>query len=216
MMATADRLAQVLKRYNRLTNGHAAGASEIYRGEAYSVQGRFEESDIQAYQAAFLSEQGRNASATYGAALLLGINAIYRSDMAGLQRAVDYLENKAQSCAFLQGTSIGRYMVETVRGYLLGLMMETGRSALWTQGGADTLADLTFTNFMIKTCRITDLLLKKEYQRAIASVEASLELDPRLISTAARNFMYCGWPPRAAPRWTASGTAPESTCGNRR
>ena len=127
-----------------------------------------------------------------GAALLLGINAIYRSDMAGLQKAVDYLENKARSYAFLRGTAIGRYMVETVRGYLLGLMMETGRSALWTQGGADTLADLTFTNFMIKTCRITDLLLKKEYQRAIASVEASLALDTRLISAAARNFMYCG------------------------
>lgn len=140
----------------------------------------------------FLSEQAHNASATYGAALLLGINAIYRSDMAGLQKAVDYLENKARSYAFLRGTAIGRYMVETVRGYLLGLMMETGRSALWTQGGADTLADLTFTNFMIKTCRITDLLLKKEYQRAIASVEASLALDTRLISAAARNFMYCG------------------------
>lgn len=192
MVATADRLAAVLKRYNRLTNGHAAGAAEIYRGEVYSVQGRFEESDIQAYQAAFLSEQAQNASATFGAALLLGINAIYRADMAGLQRAVDYLENKAQRYTFLQGTSIGTYMVETVRGYLLGLMMETGRSALWTQGGADTLSDLTFTNFMIKTCRITDLLLKKEYQRAIASVEASLQLDSRLISAAARNFMYCG------------------------
>lgn len=69
-------LAQVLKRYNRLTNGHAAGAAEIYRGEAYSVQGRFEESDIQAYQAAFLSEQAQNASATYGAALLLPAEAL--------------------------------------------------------------------------------------------------------------------------------------------
>ena len=192
MMATADRLAAVLKRYNRLTNGHAAGAAEIYRGEAYSVQGRFEESDIQAYQAAFLSEQAQNASATFGAALLLGINAIYRADMAGLQRAVNYLETKAQSYTFLQGASIGTYMAETVRGYLLGLMMETGRSALWTQGGADALSDLTFTNFMIKTCRITDLLLKREYQRAIASVEASLQLAPQLVSAAARNFMYCG------------------------
>ena len=192
MMDTAEKLSAVLKRYNRLTDGHAAGAAEIYRGEAYSVQGRFEESDIQAYQAAFLSEQARNASATYGAALLLGINAIYRSDMAGLQKAVDYLENKARGYAFLKGTGIGGYMVETVRGYLLGLLMETGRSALWAQGGADSLSDLTFTNFLIKTCRITDLLLKKEYQRAIASVEASLELDPRLVSAAARNFMYCG------------------------
>ncbi len=192
MLETADKLAEAMKVYNRLTNGHGAGAAEIYRGEAYSVQGRFEESDIQAYQAAFLSEQSGNATATYGAALLLGINAIYRSDMVGLQKAVDYLENKAQGYAFLRGTSLGNYMVETVRGYLLGLMMETGRSALWTQGEADSLADLTFTNFMIKTCRITDLLLKKEYKRAIASVEAALQMDRRLISTSTRNFMYCG------------------------
>ena len=192
MMETADRFAETLKVYNRLTNGHGAGAAEIYRGEAYSVQGRFEESDIQAYQAAFLSEQSGNATATYGAALLLGINAIYRSDMVGLQKAVDYLENKAQGYAFLRDRTLGTYMVETVRGYLLGLMMETGRSALWTQGEADSLADLTFTNFMIKTCRITDLLLKKEYKRAIASVEAALQMDSRLISTSTRNFMYCG------------------------
>ena len=192
MLETADKLAEAMKVYNRLTNGHGAGAAEIYRGEAYSVQGNFEESDIQAYQAAFLSEQAGNATATYGAALLLGINAIYRSDMVGLQKAVEYLENKAQSYTFLRGRTLGTYMVETVRGYLLGLMMETGRSALWTQGEADSLADLTFTNFMIKTCRITDLLLKKEYKRAIASVEAALQQDRRLISTSTRNFMYCG------------------------
>ncbi len=192
MMETADKLAEVMKLYNSLTNGHGAGAAELYRGEAYSVQGRFEESDIQAYQAAFLSEQAKNATVTYGAALLLGINSIYQSDMIGLQKAIDYLENKALSYAFLRGRNLGTYMVETVRGYLLGLMMETGRSALWTQGEADSISDLTFTNFMIKTCRITDLLLKKDYKRAIASVEASLLLDPRLISTSTQNFMYCG------------------------
>lgn len=192
MLSTADKLSDTMKVYNRLTNGHGAGAAEIYRGEAYSVQGRFEESDIQAYQAAFLSEQSGNATATYGAALLLGINAIYRSDMVGLQKAIDYLENKAQGYSFLRGRTLGTYMVETVRGYLLGLMMETGRSALWTQGEADSLADLTFTNFMIKTCRITDLLLKKEYKQAIASVETALQLDKRLISTSTKNFMYCG------------------------
>ena len=192
MLATADVFDRVMKLYNRLTKDHAAGAAELYRGEAYSVQGRFEESDIQAYTAAFLAEQAGNAPAVYGAALLLGINAIYRSDMMGLQKAVDYLENKTQSFPFLQGKNLNTYMVETVRGYLLGLMMETGRSAIWTQGEADQLSDLTFTTFMIKTCRITDLLLKKEYVKAIASVEASLGLDERLISTSTRNFMYCG------------------------
>ncbi len=192
MMDIADSFADTMKIYNRLTSGHGAGAAEIYRGEALSVQGRFEESDIQAYQAAFLAEQSGNVTAVYGVALLLGINAIYRSDLTGLQKAVDYLENKAQRYTFLQGTSLGNYMVETVRGYLLGLMMETGRSALWTQGEADSLTDLTFTTFMTKTCRITDLLLKKEYKKAIASVETSLEMDSRLISTPTRNFMYCG------------------------
>ncbi|MBR2735837.1 MAG: hypothetical protein IKD86_00845 [Firmicutes bacterium] len=192
MMKTADDYERVLELYNRLTDGHGAGAAELYRGEALSVQGQFEESDIQAYRAAFISEQSGNATVTYGVALLLGINAIYQSDMTGLQKAIDYLENKAQGYEFLHGKMLNTYMVETVRGYLLGLMMETASSALWTQGEADALSDLTFTNFMIKTCRITDLLLKKEYKKAIASVESSLELDYRLISTSTRNFMYCG------------------------
>ena len=192
MLEIADRFSEMIDCYNSLTNGHGSGAAELYRGEAYSVQGRFGESDIQAYQAAFLSEQAQNATVTYGAALLLGINAIYSSDMQGLKKAIDYLENKAQGYAFLQGKMLNTFMVETVRGYLLGLMMETGRSALWTQGEADALSDLTFTSFMIKTCRITDLLLKKEYKQAIASVETSLLLDQRLISVPTKNFMFCG------------------------
>jgi len=192
MLETADKLDDVMQKYNSLTNGHGSGAAEIYRGECYSVQGRFEESDIQAYQAAFLAEQAGNSTAVYGVALLLGINAIYTSNILGLKKAIDYLETKAQGFAFLKGTMLNDYMAETVRGYLLGLMMETGRSPLWTQGEADSLSDLTFTHFMIKTCRITDMLLKKEYRKAIASVEASLRLDRRLITTSTRNFMYCG------------------------
>jgi LuxR family maltose regulon positive regulatory protein len=192
MMETADKFAEMMTIYNKLTDNHGAGAAELYRGEAYSVQGRFEESEIQAYQAAFLSEQSQNATVTYGSALLLGINAIYQSDMVALQKAIEYLENKSQAHPAIQGRSINTIMVETVRGYLLGLMMETGRSAVWAQGEADTLTDLTFSNFMVKTCRITDLILKKEYRRAIASVEASLKMDPRLISCSTRNFMYVG------------------------
>ena len=191
-MKTAEALAGTIDIYNRLTGDHGAGAAELYLGEALSVQGRFEESDITAYRAAMLAEQAGNITVIYGSSLLLGINAIYRGDMTGLGKAVDYLETKSSSCAFMQGRSLNRHMVETVRGYLLGLMMETSRSPLWHRGGSDTLSDLTFTNFMIKTCRITDLLLNKEYKKAIASIELSLDMDSRLISVAARNFMYCG------------------------
>ena len=192
MMTIADRLERMMEVYNRITDHHGAGAAELYRGEVLCVQGRYDEAEIFAHRAALLSEQGRNASVTYGAALLLGINAIYQTDMLALQKALEYLEEKAQGYPFLQGTAINRCMVETVRGYLLALMMETDRSAKWTQGDADRLGDLTFTNFMVKTTRITDLVLNKEYKRAIAGVEASLELEPRLISTATQNFMHVG------------------------
>ena len=192
MMETAEELRDMLEIYNRLTNHHGAGAYELYLGEALSVQGRFDESDIHAHKAAMLSERWQNASVTYGAALLLGINAIYQSDMISLQKAIEYLENKALAYPFLRHTAINTQMAETVRGYLLGLMMEPDRSAEWARGPADMLNDLTFTNFMAKTNRITDLILRKEYKRAIASVEASLALDSRLISLSTRNFMCVG------------------------
>ena len=192
MMETADELRDMLEIYNPLTGNHGAGAYELYLGEALSVQGRFDESDIYAHRAAMLSEQWQNATVTYGAALLLGINAIYQSDMISLQKAIEYLETKALAYPFLQHTAINTQMAETVRTYLLGLMMEPDRSAAWARGSADMLGDLTFTNFMAKTNRITDLILKKNYKRAIASVEASLQLDPRLISLSTRNFMCVG------------------------
>ena len=192
MMETAEELREMLEVYDRLTNHHGAGAYELYLGEALSVQGRFDESDIYAHRAALLSERWQNATVTYGAALLLGINAIYQSDMISLQKAIEYLETKALAYPFLQHTAINTQMAETVRTYLLGLMMEPDRSAVWARGASDMLDDLTFTNFMAKTNRITDLILRKEYKWAIASVEASLQLDSRLISLSTRNFMYVG------------------------
>lgn len=192
MMETAEELRDMLEVYDPLTGDHGAGAYELYMGEALSVQGRFDESDIYAHRAAMLSEQRQNATVTYGAALLLGINAIYQSDMISLQKAIEYLETKALAYPFLQHTALNTQMAETVRTYLLGLMMEPDRSAAWARGSADVLGDLTFTNFMVKTNRITDLILKKEYKRAIASVEASLQLDSRLISLSTRNFMCVG------------------------
>ena len=192
MMETAEQLRDMLEVYNPLTGHHGAGAYELYMGEALSVQGRFDESDIYAHRASILSEQWQNATVTYGAALLLGINAIYQSDMIALQKAIEYLETKAAAYPFLRHTAINAQMAETARTYLLGLMMEPDRSAVWARGAADMLGDLTFTNFMAKTNRITDLILCKEYKRAIASVEASLQLDSRLISLSTRNFMCVG------------------------
>ena len=59
-----------------------------------------------------LSEQWQNATVTYGAALLLGINAIYQSDMISLQKAIEYLETKALAYPFLQHTAINTQTVD--------------------------------------------------------------------------------------------------------
>ena len=164
MLEDAKELREMLLVYNRLTNDHGAGAYELYLGEALSVRGEFDQSDICAHKAAMLSEASQNASVTYGAALLRGINAIYQSDMLSLQNAIEYLENKTLSYTFLQNTAINRLMTETVRGYLLGLMMEPSQTADWARGDADALDDLTFASFMVKTNRVTDLILQKQYR----------------------------------------------------
>ena len=41
MLATADTMDRVMALYNSMTCGHGSGAAELYRAEAYCVQGRF-------------------------------------------------------------------------------------------------------------------------------------------------------------------------------
>lgn len=192
MMDTADKLEEMLQVYNRLTADHGAGAAELYRAEAVEVQGDFEKSDILAHKAQLMAEKTGNVSVIYGVAQLRGINALYQSDMAAAEKAVQYLDGQAEKFAQTGKTNLKKMMEETVRSYVLAIMMETGHSADWTLGEADSLSDLTFTNFIVKLSRTTDLILKKEYQYAIAGIEASLNLDRRLLSVPALNMMYVG------------------------
>lgn len=164
----------------------------LYRGEVYCVEGRFEEAEILAHTAANLAQAKKNVSVTYGASLLLGIIAIYRDDTVGIESAIKYLEKYAAGYDFMQNTALNKYMTETVRGYLLGLLMETQDTSDWVREQDFPGAELTFTNFMVKTAQITHLILHKEYKKAIANVEASLTLDRRLISLPTQNFMHVG------------------------
>lgn len=190
--AIADEMDQMIEAYNAITDGHASGAEMLYRGEVYCVEGRFEEAEILAHTAASLALSKKNVSVTYGASLLLGIIAIYRDNMVALEEAIQYLEKYATGYHFMQNTALNKYMVETVRAYLIGLLMETQDTSDWVQRRDIPGAELTFANFMVKTTQITDLILKKEYKKAIANVEASLTLDSRLISLPTKNFMHVG------------------------
>ena len=49
----------------------------------------------------------------------------------------------AERQAVVLSTSLGAHMSETVREYLLRLMIQPNHSALWAQDAADSLSDLT-------------------------------------------------------------------------
>lgn len=189
MLATADTMDRVMALYNSMTCGHGSGAAELYRAETYCVQGRFEEAEIQAYQAAYLSRRAQNPSLACGAALVLGIIAIYQADEPGLRQVMEELSLLADTAP---DTALGRCMTQTARSYLIGLQMEMGEGRGLPRDDFDISGGLTFPNFIVKTAQITDLVLKGEYRRAIGSVEAALKLDPRLLSLPAQTFMHTG------------------------
>ena len=189
MLATADTMDRVMALYNSMTCGHGSGAAELYRAETYCVQGRFEEAEIQAYQAAYLSRRAQNPSLACGAALVLGIIAIYQADESGLRQVMEELSLLADTAP---DTALGRCMTQTARSYLIGLQMEMGEGRGLPRDDFDISGGLTFPNFIVKTAQITDLVLKGEYRRAIGSVEAALKLDPRLLSLPAQTFMHTG------------------------
>ena len=83
-------------------------------------------------------------------------------------------------------------MMETIRGYVLGMMLETQRTPAWAQDQEGAAMNLTFNNFMIYQSRVTDMILAKAYRKAIACIEILLKTDRRLCSAATRNFMLGG------------------------
>lgn len=192
MERNAGLLTDMLAIYTALTGGHGRGADEIYRGECHCVQARFEEAEICAYKAMYLADAAQQVTVSYGAAMLLGIIAVYRGDDAGLHKAVELLETKASHYTKLHDTPQNTCMLETVRGYLMGLMLLIQRYPAWVRDDGDAQMDLTFVNFLVYQSRVTDLVLKKKYRHALACIEALLGCDQRLCSAATRNFMLAG------------------------
>jgi LuxR family maltose regulon positive regulatory protein len=192
MERNADLFSSMLSVYTALTGGHGSGADEIYRGECYCVQARFEEAEICAYKAAYCAEAAGQVTVAYGAAMLLGIIAVYRNDDVCLKKAVEQLEAKASHYTRLHDTPLNTCMLESVRGYLMGLMLLTQHYPAWARDDGGAQMNLTFVNFLVYQSRVTDLVLQKKYGQAIARIEVLLRCDPRLGSAAARNFMLAG------------------------
>lgn len=192
MEETADLFSETLAQYTALTGGHGSGADEIYRGETYCVQGRYDEAEICAYKAAYLAENAREGTVSYGAAMLLAIIAVYKGDDKALQRALSMLETFASKYMRLCDTPQNTCMLETVRGYLSGLLLMVHNYPVWARDSGAALTQLTFANFLVHQSRVTDLVLQKDYVHAIARIEVLLASDERLASVATRIFMLAG------------------------
>ena len=187
---TAETLERVMKLYNSLTAGHGSGAAELYRGEVCCAQGRFADAEIYGYQALYASLQRKNACVTYGAALLLGTNAVYRGDLEAWKRTLDYLEDPALTYAFLQDTFLDVCMKETVQSYFAMLQPKESRLRKRLQAASNRLYDLNFTSSAIKGVRIPRIILKKNYHKAIRILEVALKVDARLIALPSRLFIH--------------------------
>lgn len=187
MFKTADVLKQMMDIYNRITNNHGAGVYELYLAECYSTQGHFEESEIILYRAALECKKGQNVSVSFGVPLLMGINAMYQDDMAKFKEAIDYLEKDSKAYDFMIGRNLNTTMTEVSRSYLLALLFEPQKSShSFTRMKEDAVTDVNFSNLIVKQNRITEMVIRKEYIRAIASLEAFLKIDARLLSAAVR------------------------------
>ena len=187
MMKAADDLEQMMDVYNRITNNHGSGVYELYLAECYSSQSKFEDSQIMLHRADLECRKGQNVSVAYGIPLLMGINAVYQNDMVMLQEAIDYLERYSKAYDFMQGRYLNTTMIEVARSYLLALMLEPHKSVhKWTRMTSDSVADVNFRNLIVKQNRITEMVVNKDYVRAIASLESFLRIDSRLLSVAVK------------------------------
>lgn len=187
---TAETLERVMQLYNSLTAGHGSGAAELYRGEVCCAQGRFADAEIYGYQALYASLQRKNACVTYGAALLLGTNAVYRGDLEAWKRILDYLEDPAHTYAFLRDSFLDVCMKETVQSYFAMLQPKESRLRKRLQAASNRLYDLNFTNSAIKGVRIPRIILKKNYHKAIGILEVALKVDARLIALPSQLFIH--------------------------
>ena len=187
---TAEILERVMQLYNSLTAGHGSGAAELYRGEIACMQGNFADAEIYGYQALYASLQRKNACVTYGAALLLGTNAVYHGDLVTWKRILDYLEDPAHTYAFLRNTFLDVCMKETVQSYLAMLQPDESKTRKRLQSSSNRLYDLNFTNSTIKGARISRIILKRNYHKAIGVLEVALKIDARLLALSAQLFIH--------------------------
>ncbi len=125
----ADSFEAFIDCYSRLTNGHGCGADALFRAELANLRGDMANAEIFAHKGAFAAEGKRQSIVQLGAAMILANIALWRTDTAGWQRAIDLMERVASGAD--RDTPLVRSVLDTVRGSLLVELGAQTRIADW-------------------------------------------------------------------------------------
>lgn len=185
-------LQEGLVYYNKLTDGHAGGADILYKGELASMRGQYDEAQTLAHQAGYMSQLASQPTVTFGAALLLGRIAISRQDIRGLEEAIEYLENKAASYPFMQGSAMNRYMLDISRTMLRSMMLELNRIPAWALMGPQEKESLGIAGLMTLHAYVTYIIFQRKFEEALGFIEAMLSQDKRISNQVSEYYAQIG------------------------
>lgn len=189
---TAEVLENVLHVYTAITGGNGSGADVLYRGELHCMRGQFVEAEVCAYKAAYIAESKNQLSIRFGAALLLGRIAISRCDNAGLDAAIDYLNQAATGEHSHQNCSFNHYGVDVVRGMLLSMLEEPSLCAQWIREGQLNKGMMEPGRLMIAHIFVTAVVARKEYAKALNIMAVGMQECERLHNMVAKIYIYIG------------------------
>lgn len=190
--AIGERLTAMLDVYLPLTGGHGAGADALYKGELATMRCRFQDAEAYAHEAAYAAETAGQPTVAFGVALLLGRIAIAKSDMAGLAKAIQYLETTASAMPQMRGTAMNDTMLGIVRGMLLSMIERIGDTPDWTKNILFTRRLKGIATLQLAYVHITRLMRSGALAEAIGLMDALEKETETIGGTVVRYFTYIG------------------------
>ena len=115
--------------YSMITGGHGSGADALFSAELAFFRCETEQAEIFAHKAVFQSESKQQKNIQIGAARLLAVIAMLKSDFDGWQRVVHDIEHAAFGS--VSNTSMFRLMLDLVHASLMAQHREYDRIADW-------------------------------------------------------------------------------------
>lgn len=178
-------------RYTALTGGCGAGVDILYRGELACMQGDYTAAEILAHKALRVAEAKGEITICYGAALLWGRVAASCSNIEGLNDALNTLDRLAQGDRS-QSSVVVSYLHDIAHSMLWSMLEEPEQCADWIREGRLGEGALPWLHLMLEHVRITDMMVRKEYLRAIGIMEAFLLEDEHSCGLVAKFYIYLG------------------------